>query len=281
MRSRTVLTAVAATALTAVLAACGGGSGGSGGSGDSELAAVKSAGTLKVGTEGTYSPFSFHDPSSNALTGYDVDVAKAVADKLGVKVEYVETPFDAIFAGLSAKRFDVVVNQVTKNPQREGLYGLSTTYTYSEGVVATRADDSSITSLAGLSGKKSAQSLTSNWAQVAKDAGAQVESVEGFTQAVTLLKQKRVDATVNDNLVILDYQKSTGDTSVKIAASTGDVSQQVIATRKGSDLVGAVDTALADLKKDGTLKSISEKYFKEDVSVAPSGAGTPATSATS
>lgn len=267
MRSRSVLTVLFAALLTAVLAACSTTSGGS--SGGSDLQAVKSAGVLRVGTEGTYAPFSYHDPKTNALTGYDVEVAKAIADKLGVKVEYVETPWDAIFAGLTSKRFDAVVNQVTKNPERAGLYGLSSTYNYSEGVIATRADDSSITSLAALKGKKSAQSLTSNWAKVAKDAGAQVESVEGFTQAITLLKQSRVDATVNDSLAVLDYQKSTGDQTVKIAGKTGDISEQVVATRKGSDLVAAIDKALGELKADGTLKKLSQKYFGSDVSVKP------------
>lgn len=265
MRSRLTLTALIAL-LAVLLTACSTSGGADGGS---ELAAVKEAGVLKVGTEGTYAPFSFHDPKSNELTGYDVEVIKAVADKLGVKVEYVETPWDAIFAGLTSKRYDVVANQVTKNEERAGLYGLSTTYTYSEGVIATRADDSSITSLADLKGKKSAQSITSNWAKVAKDAGAEVESVEGFTQAITLLKQERVEATVNDSLAVLDYQKSTGDTSVKVSAKTGDVSEQVVATRKDSDLVAAINQALADLSADGTLKQISDKYFGSDVSVNP------------
>lgn len=262
MRTRFSLVAVLA-AVAVLLTACGGGSD----EASSDLARVKEAGVLKVGTEGTYSPFSYHDPKTNDLVGYDVEVIDAIAKKLGVEAEYVETPWDAIFAGLTSQRFDVVANQVTRNEERQGLYGLSDTYTVSEGVIATRADDSSITSLADLKGKKSAQSLTSNWAQVAKDAGADVESVEGFTQAITLLKQKRVDATVNDNLAVLDYQKSTGDTSVKIAGKTGDVSEQVVATRKGSDLVAAINKALADLKADGTLKTISEKYFEADVSV--------------
>jgi len=264
MRSRFTLTALLTALVAVVLTACSSGSGGG-----SDLASVKQAGVLRVATEGTYSPFSFHDPKTNALTGYDVEVAQAVADKLGVKVEYVETPWDAIFAGLAADRYDVVVNQVTKNPERAGLYGLSTTYTWSEGVIATRANDSSVTSLASLKGRKSAQSLTSNWAKVAKDAGAQVESVEGFTQAITLLKQSRVDATVNDSLAVLDYEKSTGDRTVKVAAKTGDVSEQVVATRKGSDLVAAIDKALADLKADGTLAKISQKYFSADVSKQP------------
>lgn len=71
---------------------------------------------LKVGTEGTYSPFSYQDGGS--LTGYDVEVIKAVGDKLGRKVEFVQTPWDAIFAGLESKRFDLVANQVTVNPDR-------------------------------------------------------------------------------------------------------------------------------------------------------------------
>lgn len=262
MRTKQPLLALTAL-LTAALAACGGGDAGEAAS---DLQQAKADGVLKVGTEATYSPFSYHDPKSNQLVGYDVEVIAAVADKLGVKVEYVETPWDAIFAGLTSDRFDVVANQVTKNPERANLYGLSATYTVSEGVVATRAADASVTSLADVKGKKSAQSLTSNWATVAKDAGAEVVSVEGFTQAVTLLKQERVDVTINDSLAVLDYQKSTGDTSIKIAATTGDVSEQVIATRKGSDLVAAIDQALAELRADGTLAKISQKYFSTDVS---------------
>ena len=75
-------------------------------------------------------------------------LARAVAAKLGVTAEFVETPWDAIFAGLTAKRFDVIANQVTRNSEREGLSGLSSTSTVSEGVIATRADDASSTGLA-------------------------------------------------------------------------------------------------------------------------------------
>ena len=74
---------------------------------------------LRVGTEGVYSPFSYHDPATGQLTGYDVDVARAVGEKLGVRVEFVETPWDSIFAALEADRFDVVANQVTITPERQ------------------------------------------------------------------------------------------------------------------------------------------------------------------
>ena len=198
MRTHLPLTTALATAAL-LLAACGGGDSGGGDGGDASE-------PLRVATEGTYAPFSFHAEGSNELTGYDVEVAEAVAEELGREVEFSETPFDAIFAGLEADRYDVVANQVTVNPERQAKYLFSQPYTVSKGVVVTRADDSSVTSLADVKGKTSAQSTTSSFAEIARTAGAKVEAVEGFTQAVTLLKQERVDVTINDSLAVLEYQ---------------------------------------------------------------------------
>lgn len=237
----------------------------SGGSSEA-LAAVKKAGVLVVGTEGTYKPFTFHAEGSGDLTGFDVDVITAVAEELGVDVEFKETQWDAIFAGLESKRFDVIANQVSINPEREAKYEFSTPYTVSPGVVITKADDDSISSFADLKGKTTAQSLTSNWYELAKESGANVQAVEGWAQAVKLLRQGRIDAVVNDNLTFLDWVKSSSDDSLKIAATSDDVSKNAFAFRKGSDtLVTAVDEALADLAEDGTLAEISEKYFGADV----------------
>jgi cystine transport system substrate-binding protein len=223
--------------------------------------------TLRVGTEGTYSPFSYQG-TDGQLTGYDIEIAQAVGAKLGKKVEFVQTPWDAIFAGLEAKRFDLIANQVTINDERKAKYDLSDPYTVSEGVIVTRADDTSITSLANLQGKTTAQSATSNWAQVARDAGANVEAVEGFVQAIQLLKDGRVDATVNDTLAVGEYQRTNNDAGIKIAGTTGDTSEQAFAARKDSGLIAEVNRALGELRADGTLKRISEKYFGSDVSAA-------------
>jgi len=252
---RRTLLALAAVLLTAAtLAGCG-----SSGSADS--------GTLRVGTEGTYSPFSYQG-TDGKLTGYDIEVVTAVANKLGKKVEFVQTPFDAIFAGLEAKRFDLIANQVTINDDRKAKYDLSEPYTVSEGVIVTRADDTSIKSLADLKGKTTAQSSTSNWAGVARNAGANVEAVEGFVQAIQLLKDRRVDATVNDTLAVGQYLRTSNDSGIKVAGTTGDKSEQAFAARKDSGLIADVNRALDQLRADGTLKTISDKYFGSDVSTA-------------
>jgi cystine transport system permease protein len=230
---------------------------------------VKSAGVLRVGTEGVYSPFSYHDPATGQLVGYDVDVARAVADKLGVRVEFVETPWDSIFAALEANRFDVVANEVTINDERKAKYDLSEPYSVGEGVIVTRADDNSLSSLADLKGKVAAENATSNWSDVARKAGARVEAVEGFTQAIKLLNQGRVDVVVNDSIAVYAYLAETGDKTVKIAGNVGEKSEQGFAARKNSGLLPDLNKALDELRADGTLADTSQKYLKANASGAP------------
>ncbi|MET9630263.1 ABC transporter substrate-binding protein/permease [Lentzea sp. NPDC006480] len=228
---------------------------------------------VKVGTEGTYPPFSFHDPQTAELTGYDIEVIKAIAAKAGWRLEFVETQWDAIFPALDSGRIDLIANQVSVNPERAAKYGLSTPYTYSRGVIVRRAGDTRIKSLADLNGKTTAQSSTSNWAKVARDAGARVEAVEGFAQAAALLQQGRVDAIVNDNIAVLDYLATTGSKDVEIAGDAGQSgSQQVLALRKAdASLLSQANQAIDALRADGTLRGISQKYFKADVSVEDGG----------
>jgi L-cystine transport system substrate-binding protein/L-cystine transport system permease protein len=228
---------------------------------------------VRVGTEGTYPPFSFHDPQTQELSGYDIEVIKAIAGKAGWKLEFVETQWDSIFPALDASRIDVIANQVSINDERKAKYGLSSVYTYSHGVIVRRKGDDSIKTLADLKGKTAAESTTTTWAKIARDAGAKVEAVEGFTQAAALLAQGRVDAIVNDNIAVLDYLASTGSKDVEIAGNAGqESSDQALAFRKSDDsLLSQANQAIAALKADGTLSGISQKYFKADVSVPDGG----------
>ncbi|MFJ3402654.1 amino acid ABC transporter substrate-binding protein [Promicromonospora sp. NPDC090134] len=261
-RNRALLTVTAASAALLALTACGS-SDESGGAGD-ELGL--SGGKLVVATEGTYRPFSYHD-ETDELVGYDVEVAEAVAENLGVEIEFQETQWDAIFAGLDAGRFDTIANQVTITPEREADYVFSTPYTVSTGVLVVAADNNDITSFADLDGKTSAQSLTSNWNDLAKESGATVEAVEGWAQAVALLEQGRVDATINDSLTYLDYANTEDASGIKVAAETDEESQSAfVVTPENEALATAITGALEDLRADGTLAELGKKYFGEDVS---------------
>jgi L-cystine transport system substrate-binding protein len=256
--------AFAAAALT--LAACGGSPAPSSSASDASLSDIKSKGEIVIATEGTYRPFSFHEEGAGKLTGFDVEIAEAVAAKLGVKAKFEETQFDGIFAGLDSERFDTIANQISINDERKAKYILSAPYTVSTGVVVTKAENTDIKSFEDLKGKTTAQSLTSNFYKLAVEAGANVQSVEGWAQAATLVRQGRVDATVNDKLTYLDYAKGAPDSGLKVAAETTEKTESAFVFRKGStELAKAVDKALADLRADGTLAKISEKYFGADV----------------
>lgn len=217
--------------------------------------------TLEVGTEGVYPPFSYHGGTGNGLTGYDIDVMNAIGKHLGVKVEYVETPFDSMFAALEAGRFDVVANQITFNEERNARYDLSDPYVETTGVLVVRKDEKGITKLADLKGKKAAENITSNWAEVAKGAGATIVGVDDMSLAIDNLEQGRVDALVNDKLAIRNYLRTKPDAGIKVVAETNDVSKSVLAAKKGSGYLPQLDKAIADLKADGTLDTIYAKYF--------------------
>jgi len=228
------------------------------------LAKIKEDGKLVVGTEGTYPPFTYHDDNGK-LTGFDVEISEEVAKRLGVEAEFKETQWDAIFAGLDAKRFDMIANQVGINDERKEKYSFSDPYISSSAVLIAR-EDSDIKSFEDIKGLKAAQSLTSNYGKMAKSYGAELVGVDGFNQSAELLNSKRVDVTINDKLSFLDYKKQKPNAKIKIVDSADDVSQSGLMFRKGNDtLVDAVNKALKEMIDDGTYTKISEKWFGEDV----------------
>ena len=260
-----------------VLAACGGSEGGSGASSAPAQSAVSGSlierinnkGTVTVGTEGTYAPFTYHDKDGK-LTGYDVEVTRAVADKLGIKVEFKETQWDSMMAGLKAGRFDVVANQVgLTSPERQATFDKSEPYSWSGAVLVARKD-SNIKSIDDIKGVKTAQSLTSNYGEKAKAAGAELVPVDGLAQSLTLIEQKRADATLNDELAVLDYLKKNPNAGVQIvwSAPTDEKVGSGLIVNKGNDeALAKFSTAMTELKADGTLKKLGEQFFGKDISV--------------
>jgi L-cystine transport system substrate-binding protein len=229
------------------------------------LAKVKDDGKLLIGTEGTYAPFTFHDESGN-LTGFDVEISTEVAKRLGVEPEFKETQWDALFAGLDAKRFDMIANQVGIRPDRQEKYDFSDPYITSAAVLIAHKDNNEVKAFEDIKGLNAAQSLTSNYGDMAKKYGASLVSVEGFTQAVELLASKRVDVTINDRISYLDYTKQRPDAPIKVVDTSEEASASGLMFRKKSDtLVEAVNKALTEMIDDGTYKKISEKWFGEDV----------------
>ncbi|CAI8729828.1 MULTISPECIES: amino acid ABC transporter substrate-binding protein [Bacillus] len=230
------------------------------------LQQIKKSGEFVVGTEGTYPPFTFHD-GGGKLTGFDVELTEEVAKRLGVKPVFKETQWDSLLAGLDAKRFDMVANEVGIREDRQKKYDFSKPYISSSAALVVAKDKDKPASFTDVKGLTAAQSLTSNYADLAKKNGAKIQGVEGFSQAVELLNTGRVDFTINDKLSVLNYLQTKKDANIKIAATEKEASQSGFLFRKGSDkLVQEVDKALEDMKKDGTYDKITKKWFGENVS---------------
>ena len=157
MKNLTKLTALTLTAALA-LTACG-----------SSAAATAPAVESAAGStaEGTWAPWTYHDENDN-LVGYDVEVATEIAKKLGVEPQFVEGEWDGLLAGLDAGRYDIMVNGVDITPERAEKYDFSTPYAFNRTAVITKADDDSINTLEDLKGKKTANTISSTYAELAE-----------------------------------------------------------------------------------------------------------------
>lgn len=230
------------------------------------LEQVTQAGALRIGTEGTYPPFTFHD-ANGELVGFDVEIGRAIAAQLGVTADFVEGPWDGLIAGIDANRYDVVINQVGINADRQAKYDFSEPYIASKAVLVVRGDNADITSFEALAGKSSAQTLTSNFGKLAQQYGAEIVATDGFDQSIALVVQGRADATINDSLSFFDFKQHQADADVKIVATAADADfSGVLLAKDKPDLLQAINTALEAIKADGTYAEISQKYFGEDVS---------------
>ena len=222
---------------------------------------------ITFATEGTYAPYSFHD-DSGALVGFDVEIARAIADKLGVEARFTETQWDGIIAGLDAKKYDAISNQVSITEERKQKYLFSDPYTYVYGVVIVNEDNNDINSFEDLNGKDVSLTITSNWAQVAESYGGKIVSTSGFNESIQLVLQNRADATVNDNVTFYDFIANQPDAKAKIVATSNEATESAILIRQGDDdLQKAVNDALSQLRSEGKLAEISNKYFGTDITV--------------
>lgn len=232
------------------------------------LQTIQSRGTIIVGLEGDWAPWSFVD-ENDELMGFDVEVARAIAKKLGVEAEIIPGEWDGLFAGMDAGRYDMVVNGVEVTPERTEKYDFADPYAYIRTALIVRGDNEDIKTFEDLKGKKTANSIASTYMNLAEEYGATCYGVDTLDETLTMVLQGRVDATLNAIVSYTDYLAQHPDANLKVVATTEDASNVAIPMRKGAEtasLLEAVNKAIAELHEEGVISELSIKYFGEDIS---------------
>ena len=238
--------------------------------GDDLLSSVRNSGKIVFAMEGQWAPWTYHDDSGE-LVGYDTDVARAIAEKLGVEAEFIEGEWDGLFAGLDGGRYDAIINGVEITDERKEKYDFTTPYAYIRTALVVADDNEDIKGFTDLKGKKSSNSLGSTYADLAEKYGAEVQNVDTLSETIDMLTSGRVDATLNAEVSFYDYLGEHPDAPIKIVALTDEASEVSIPLRKGAEsaaLKEEIDKAINELSSDGTLSELSNKYFGSDISQA-------------
>jgi len=260
---RKIIAVLMILALSAVmLGGCAKGSAQAGGL----LAAIKDRGYIVVGTEGTWSPYTYHN-DQDELVGFDVEVARYIADYMGVEVRFTETAWSSIFAALDAGQIDIVANGVSYSEERAEKYAFSTPYNYTQYAVMTLADNDSVNSLADVAGKVSSNDPTSTIGQFAEASGVVFDEVKEAAQAISEVRNGRAEVTFSTTVGFADYFKQHPDEASLfkvIVVSDPEPNAYIPALKGNEDLIKVIDEALEAARQDGTLSDLAVKYFDVD-----------------
>lgn len=254
-------------AMVFTFAACGGDDN-TDSEGDGSLQKVLDAGVLEIGAEGNWVPYVYNNEDGD-LVGFEVEMAKAIADKLGVEVNYnIADSWDGVLAGLEAERYDVVICGAGPTPERKEKYEVASPYGEQVIALVCRADDDSIQGFEDLEGKTSANSLSSSSGNIARNYGAELVEAS-LEEAMMMIKDNRADCQVNDAYAINEYIKKNPDANLKVADYYVPENQYEIQSapiiKKGNvELCEAIDKAVQEIIAEGTAKELCTKYFGED-----------------
>lgn len=229
-----------------------------------QLDTIKERGYIIIGSEGTYSPVSYHD-ADGKLVGFDVEVAGLVAKYIGVEVRTVEMEWSSLFAAMDAGQIDTVINEVSYTEERAEKYDFSNPYAFMRGGILVRKDYDDIKSFDDLKGKIAANESTSTWGALAQEKGATLDPVNAMAQSISEVLTGRADCTLNYTTAFGDYLKEHPEAEVKIAVMGDPEPSSYVPVKKGETrLLEAINDALKKAKESGELKAVSEKYFGVD-----------------
>lgn len=253
MMKKQLMLAAAALTAAACIAGCG--------SSDNAGAAKENA-TFIVGMEPTFPPFEFTE--NDKYVGFDLDLAQALCDKMGVKMEVKSMGFDALIPALKSGQIDMIASGMDATPERAKQVAFTTPYFFDGYSVVVRKDNTTINGFDDLKGKVVGAQVGTKPVDIATEHGAAtVKQYDANSQGWMELNSGTCDAVVINTSVALFYLKQGGDKDLKIVGESevlNDGLAMAISKEKPEQLE-KVNKALADIKADGTYAQIYKKWF--------------------
>ncbi|MCD9022080.1 substrate-binding periplasmic protein [Cohnella silvisoli] len=236
---------------------------------DNLLNQVKSAGVLKVGLMGTYAPYNFLNENKE-IDGFDADIAKEIAKRLGVKAEFAPQEFSGLIPSLQAGKIDAIISQVTITDERKQQIDFTQPYITNEVKIIVRQDNDSITKLEDFKGRNIGVGLgTNDETYLRKEVLPKIGKfdIKTYDDVITSLQDLnagRIDATIN-NLYALKPIVDKNGFKIKAVGEALKADKAGVAVRKDNpEFRDALDKALTDIKADGNYKTIFKKWFGEE-----------------
>lgn len=223
---------------------------------------IRKSGTIVIATEGKFAPFNFVD--NGKLSGFEIDVANAVAAKMGLKVDWKMMGFDGLLIGLQQDRWDLVIASHGVTDERAKAVTFADPHYCTGGVIISK--DGAIKSAKDLAGKVVAVQTGTTYYDAAKK--LPVKDVKNFPQdnsARAALEAGHVDAWVTDKFVGKASLAATPGTALKEGDFIFTEKIAAAVSKGNSALAGDFDKALAAVMADGTYAAISKKWFNEDI----------------
>ncbi len=262
-RRRAGAVAALATAALIALAGCGSDSGGDATASDAPR--LINDGELVVAMSGEFQPFSYFE--DNELTGFDYDIAVAIAGEMGLDLKTETGAFDTLIQGVKSKRYDVLIASMTPTEDRDKAVDFTDGY-YSSGATMFVANDSDCEDPREMDSPKVGVASGTTYQTYLEDEGLAGEVVT-FTSDVTALQDVaagRLDGAMTDRLVGL-YQIEKADRDLRVCGDPLYTEEPAFAVDEGNSvLVDQLNEALATIKDDGTYSEISKKWFGQDIS---------------
>lgn len=237
---------------------------------NTELEKVQEAGVLSVATSGTLFPSSYHDEETNELTGYETEVLREIANRLGVEIEFSEMGYDGILTSVKNGTADVATGvDATEDRKEDFHFSEPTKYTVG-GIVVRESDGSSIETLEDIAGKRAGGSATSIWSDMAIELGAEVVPYDNATNDIFFrdIASERIDIVMHDYFLSSTAVNKFSDLGVEMSdVQYNPTTSGMIFSKEDTTLVDAVNGVLKELRDERVLSELAKEFYDgQDIS---------------